>query len=173
MRGRVFDSVELRDFMRFITIRKITFLILLGFVLQGCSSMSRKECETANWSQLGFKSGASGETFNDSVDAYDKKCTVKHNVTMTMTDFKKGYNLGLQKYCTNENGYIEGQNLSQYLGVCPKELEENFLKGHSAGQIIGLKQTVDLLRSKVSALESEVSSKDSEISALRARNCSL
>jgi hypothetical protein len=142
--------------------------------------MSRKECETANWSQLGFKSGASGETFNDSVDAYDKKCTVKHNVTMTITDFKKGYNLGLQKYCTNEYGYIEGQNLSQYLGVCPKELEENFLKGHSAGQILGLKNTVALLESKVqilesevNALRSEVSIKDSEISSLRSQNCGL
>jgi hypothetical protein len=146
--------------------------------LEGCTSMSLKECQSANWEQLGFQSALEGQPINEAASGYSEKCTQEHNVAVRLSDFTKGYDLGLKTYCTTQNGLKEGKGLTDYKGICPKELETNFLTGFNTGQIVGLKDEVQRLKSQVSSLESElsfkrnrISSLESEVSSLQSRTC--
>lgn len=143
------------------------------FAASGCTSMSLSECQSANWERLGFESAMDGLPLQNATQKYGKSCTEKHGVQISLQEFSKGYDMGLKRYCTPQQAQLTGQALKEYAGVCPKEMETEFLRAYGKGQMTGLLRKVSDLEGQVSSLKSELSSKDSEISSLRSQvsNC--
>ncbi len=48
-------------------------------------------------------------------------------------EYIKGYNEGVERYCTKTGGFQSGLQGDAYQGICPEELEESFLVGYRAG----------------------------------------
>ncbi len=88
--------------------------------------MSKQECHTADWYQIGYSDAVDGRLENR-IDAHRKACA-KANVTIGFDDYRTGWAEGINKYCTAENGKQVGSNGRQYNGQCPAELAPGFLE---------------------------------------------
>lgn len=66
------------------------------------------------------------------------------------TDYPAGYQDGLVTYCTYDLGYQEGLRGEEYLRVCPRESEMNFLAGYEFGtEVYNVSQAIIGLESEV------------------------
>lgn len=102
------------------------------FFLAGCASMDKNECLTAQWQTIGFEDGVEGKNIS-SLSEYRKDCA-KHGVTPVLADYLKGHTEGSKLFCTNTNGFEQGNNGRGYHRSCPEELEAEFLSGYRKGQ---------------------------------------
>jgi hypothetical protein len=105
-------------------------MILLA--LGGCSAMSRPECEVSDWRAVGFEDGAKGASVTRIGD-YRKACS-KYSVTPDLEAYRAGYAQGVETFCREANGFSVGERGGNYEGICPAELEEDFLAGYRSGR---------------------------------------
>src|SRR5215470_12711004 len=86
-------------------------LALVALATSGCASMSKDECL-----------------------AMDRKACAKYGVRSDLDLYQAGRAQGLREYCKPANGYRLGSNGASYDGVCPADLERDFLSAYDAGQ---------------------------------------
>ena len=124
-------------------------LLLLGAVtLAGCAAMNQHECQLGDWHTAGFDDGAKGVPVTRVAD-YAKACS-KYSISPDLSAYRAGYDLGLETYCRDSNGFAVGSRGGAYVGVCPAQLEPQFLNGYRVGH-----QLFEL-QSAVSGLESQI-----------------
>jgi outer membrane murein-binding lipoprotein Lpp len=109
--------------------RVLLSLVLSVTLLQGCASISRDECQVADWRTVGMEDGAQGAP-PDAISRYRKACA-EHGVTPDL-DVHAGSGEGLKSYCTPGNGFNVGSQGYDY-AVCPKNVEKGFLDAYSSG----------------------------------------
>lgn len=127
-------------------------LLLLGataLALTGCASMDIAECQTADWETIGYQDGAAGRP-SDSISRHRKACA-KHGVTPILASYIEGWHGGVEHYCTPQNGFNAGASGRHYAGVCPADLEEDFLFAYSDGS------QLHILRSNVQQISHRIS----------------
>lgn len=97
---------------------KIYYLLLAVLVLlSGCESMSKEECKVADWQRVGFNDGASGQS-ERRIAAYTEDCG-EAGVTPDARAYRRGWDSGIQRFCTAPNGWREGvQGHSGKNSVC-------------------------------------------------------
>ena len=149
--------------------KKYGVLLSIGLAVAGCTSMSKQECESANWQEHGFNSALKGETLPHANEYYGRQCTERHSVAVDGNELATGYENGLKHYCTPQNATRVGESLDDYQGICPKELEPNFVPVYNSALIRGFRRRVRQLESEVDSLRSQLSSAESEISSLRSQ----
>ena len=131
------------------------FWVLLFFVLGGCATMNQSECINADWKMIGIEDGTLGRA-QSYIGQHRRACS-KYNITPDLTNYQIGHTEGLKQYCTKQRGYEEGQRGKKYNGVCPANLEHNFLKGYNAGnKIYKVKMNIRSLSSNISAKRKEL-----------------
>ena len=109
---------------------KILLLLSLLAVISACSSLSKEECQSANWLTRGKSDALKGITEPKNT-SYQEDCS-EHGVTVDNRNNMKGYNEGLDLYCTYQNGYKLGlEDSAQHL-YCQKQSIE-FSKGYKLG----------------------------------------
>jgi hypothetical protein len=119
----------------------LIFTAMFSLALGGCASMSAEECETANWQTIGFEDGANG--LPGSSIARHRKACAKAGITADQSEYEVGRLAGLREYCQPGRGYDVGRSGSRYQGVCPAELEGDFLAAFEEGRFLyGLEQAV-------------------------------
>lgn len=119
--------------------------LLMG---NGCATMNVSECQNADWETIGFEDGSEGR-LPSHVGKHRKACA-KHNITPNLEFYLKGHTNGVKFFCTESNGFINGQKGSSYNGVCPAELSERFLNGYRIGrQFYEVSNAIDQLESSV------------------------
>jgi len=106
----------------------------LTLVLQGCASMSKNECVSADWYAIGYESGIRGQ--REAQISEHRKACAEHGVTPDLARYLEGHNAGLQRFCEPRNGYRLGRAGTGYAGVCPRHLEGEFLQAYGAGREI-------------------------------------
>lgn len=107
--------------------------ILTATALAACaSSMSRADCETADWPALGFADGRSGVPAKVS-DARLNACA-SEGFSVDRAAFGAARLEGLAAYCTPAGGFDAGRLGQDYAGVCPAAAEPDFLSGYEAGE---------------------------------------
>ncbi len=121
---------------------RLAFVTLISAaVLGGCASMSADECITADWRTIGFEDGARGKTA-DSIGRHRKACA-KAGVTADQSRYEEGRQAGLRDFCQPAKGYDVGHRGDAYQGVCPSDLEDEFLRAYEEGRYLhGLEQAV-------------------------------
>lgn len=126
--------------------------------LSGCAGMDQAECESADWHMIGFEDGTAGRN-QGSIGRYRKECA-DHGVTPNLALYQQGYAEGVRNFCTESNGFNYGRNGGGYQGVCPQDMEPDFLAGYSLGR------EHYVLAREVSSLESRINSSNNRIRSL-------
>lgn len=157
--------------------RLLSLFVLSACVLvsSGCASLSKEECLSGNWQQIGYDDGAKGHQASGRLSQHSKACA-EHKIAINRDAYTAGHKNGLKKYCTPRNGRRVGEQGLHYGGVCPLELESAFLVQYDYGKKIHeaiqeYNQTKRSIYDKEKALEKEANPRireaiRSEISAL-------
>jgi len=120
----------------------------LALVIQGCASMSKNECLTADWYAIGYESGIRGQ--REAQISEHRKACAEHGVTPNLARYLEGREAGLQKFCEPRNGYRLGRAGTSYAGVCPPGLEGDFLQSYDAGrELYDIQQSIHRLGRRI------------------------
>jgi len=135
-------------------------LAALGAVT-GCASMSQDECRMADWYSVGFEDGVRGHGA-DYIGQHREACA-EHGIAPDFQAYQSGRTAGLTEFCQPANGFHIGAGGSKYTGVCPSELEQDFLPAYQDGRHL------HLLQSQVNAIDSKIRSNHLKIKNLKKR----
>ena len=109
-----------------------TMLLCVGLLgLAGCAGMSQQACVSADWRTIGFTDGSLGRSVA-TIGSYSQQCG-EHGVTPDLDAYRAGHAEGVQTYCRASNAFEVGHSGASYQGVCPANLEREFLPGYNAG----------------------------------------
>lgn len=112
----------------------LPFALLLG----SCATLDKGECLGGDWEGIGLRDGAAGAPMSR-VDDHAKACA-PHGVTPDVGVWRRGRERGLLDYCRPEKGFRVGVAGSSYAGVCPPDLEGEFLAAYSDGKLVNAAQ---------------------------------
>lgn len=117
---------------------KTRVLLFLGLTLSlsaaGCASISEDDCQVGAWGDYGYKDGLNGKS-SDRIAKYAKKCA-EFGVSPDGAQYLSGYDQGVMKYCTYQQGYELGENGSAYNQVCSGSLSADFAPGYDEGRAV-------------------------------------
>ncbi|OUS30104.1 hypothetical protein A9Q99_06375 [Gammaproteobacteria bacterium 45_16_T64] len=117
--------------------RRITLALILTSLLMwvsGCSTLSKEECQSADWQLIGFEDGTQGFLLQR-IGEHRKACA-EYGIAPRMDAYERGHQRGVLSYCTEANGLLVGKRGREYNGVCPADLAPPFLFGHQKGMEI-------------------------------------
>jgi len=101
-----------------------------------CTTMTVEQrisaCEATDWSTYGQNDGRLGVQSADRTDKFADCAALGHPADVAA--YQAGRTVGLEAYCTVENGYDVGYAGRRYRKVCPPELETGFLQGYDQGR---------------------------------------
>jgi len=109
------------------------FLVCL-FILSACASMNQAECVNADWRTIGFEDGTVGAHPNR-IGSHRKAC-IEYGISPDLDAYNDGHSQGVELYCRPHSGFQAGLRGHSYNGVCPAELENEFLVAYQTGRAI-------------------------------------
>lgn len=137
------------------------FAVISMLGLSGCATMSADECAMSDWHTIGFEDGAQGYT-SERLGNHRKACA-KHGVTPDFEQYQAGRAQGLRRYCQPSRGFSIGASGGRYNGVCPSDLEMDFVDAYNAGH------QLHTLKSAVSSASYQINAKRAEIERVEER----
>lgn len=141
---------------------KITTILAISFAVYSCATMNANECAVADWQGRGYEDGSRGY----SADRYGRhqKACAKHGVKANFTEYKAGYDQGIQTYCTSDLGYAYGKVNRAFPKVCTGNTAATVRRGYNVGREIYLEKRE--LRKQKTPLNAQINDIDNEISFL-------
>ena len=131
-------------------------------VMSGCATMSSEECLATDWTAVGFEDGARGYT-TERFSKHRQACA-KHGITADFAAYQAGRDEGLVEYCQPARGFNVGVGGGRYYGVCPVNLEQDFLNAYNAGyHLFTLRANVNRANANISSKERELESIEDEM----------
>jgi len=130
-------------------------LAALLLSLGGCATLNENECRTMDWQTIGYEDGGRGHAL-ERIGQHRKACA-KYGIAPDLPAYQRGRESGLREYCRPANGFRAGAAGRSYGGVCPADLEEDFLEGFESGHHLYE------LRARVADIESHIGSKHDEL----------
>jgi outer membrane murein-binding lipoprotein Lpp len=119
-------------------------LILLCCLLAGCATMDKSECRTADWRAVGFEDGAAGRPVSH-IGQHRRACA-EHGVAPELAAYRNGHAEGARHFCNPANGFRQGRAGREYSGLCPADLEDEFVSAHATGRhLYDLQREIDRL----------------------------
>jgi hypothetical protein len=108
--------------------------ILMGacLFLSGCMTLSGEDCRVADWKNIGLIDGHLGE-LPTHINDLQKSCQ-ESGATVDAVSYEEGWRTGLSDYCSPSGGFQAGESGRLYRGICPKEVEPEFIKQYLAGR---------------------------------------
>ncbi|WP_066967347.1 DUF2799 domain-containing protein [Microbulbifer sp. Q7] len=100
-------------------------------VASGCAIISENECQAGLWYERGIEDGARGQT-QATVYKIAQKCH-EYGVRTDTSAWMRGYEEGIERYCTPENGFVVGRRGRNYEGVCTGPTADLFLANYERG----------------------------------------
>lgn len=94
--------------------------------------MSEQECLTLDWRTVGFEDGTQGRPVG-TIGNYRQACS-KYGVSSDLESYRAGHAEGVEVYCRPTRGYEVGHRGASYQGVCPADLESDFLAAYNSGR---------------------------------------
>ena len=105
-------------------------------LVAGCATKSPEEradtCRSTDWQRFGLNDGKLGVPISARTDMFVDCGKLGHPVDAAA--YEAGRTDGLLSYCTAENGFRVGYEGRRYAGVCPPELESDFVQGFRRGR---------------------------------------
>lgn len=144
----------------------LSALVLAGaaVALGSCATMSEEQCLAGDWVGQGFNDGAAGYAMSR-LGEHAEACG-KHGVVPDDAAYRSGWSEGVLRYCTVANGFRVGAEGGGYAGVCPSDVERDFLIAYEDGRTIHLaEQAVDEARSRIDSTAARLEELDDKIAA--------
>ena len=146
---------------------RIVLIIIILLVISGCSTYSKNECLEMDQAQIGYKNGINGaNSFDSSVNHITNTCEKDYGIKADIPKIKKGWEDGIQFYCSNNGGLRAGSSGMNYTGVCSKENEKIFFETYNPARLGFLEEKVKQLEHQLESVEGSLSSCESEKSSL-------
>ena len=125
------------------------FWVLVAIVmLSGCAGMSEQACLVTDWRSVGFEDGIAGRSAG-TIGSYRQACS-RHGIAPDLAAYRSGHDDGVQQYCRAGNGFEVGRRGSRYQGVCPANLEQDFLAAYNDGrQLYELESAVRSIENQI------------------------
>ena len=134
-------------------------------LISGCATMSESECLTADWRAIGYEDGSAGRPATQL--GTRRQACAEFGVTPNAEAWTAGREEGLLNFCVPSNGFRIGRAGQTYSGVCPGQLEANFMYGFREGRVIGdAEREVRSSERAVSSAKRELEGIDDKIKAL-------
>lgn len=111
---------------------RLLSLGVVAYLVAGCSGMSEQACVSADWRTVGFEDGTLGRS-EASIGRYRQQCA-EHGVAPDLDSYRAGHADGVRVYCRASNGFEVGHGGASYQGVCPADLEPEFVAEYNAGR---------------------------------------
>lgn len=115
----------------FIFLKYILSFSLIAFFLSSCSTLSKDECNAADWKTIGYADGARGYQASR-IDRHRSACA-EYSIRPNLDEYSQGRNSGLVQYCTPNTAYRLGISGYRYNGVCAAHNEEKFVEAFHQG----------------------------------------
>jgi hypothetical protein len=114
-------------------IARLSLVIGTTVMLSGCSlfHMSQQECMATNWEQVGFSDGLAGSLPRNLTGAV-QDCA-KFGIVVDQNLYHKGWESGVRRYCTYDQGLAVGSQAQEPKNICPSDLQERFMRGWQEG----------------------------------------
>lgn len=123
--------------------------------LAGCATLSKSQCQTGDWQQIGFNDGARGQT--SSLFADHQKACSGHGISINRTQYMQGYNRGLQQYCTPAKAAEVGVAGHTYRNVCQGAQGDSFLRVYNAAKdVYAADQEIKRLQGKIKQMTQKI-----------------
>lgn len=118
-------------------IKLLAALALVGS-LSGCASLSKSECLSADWEDIGVRDGANGQP-EEYLIQHAKACG-KVNVVPDRGAWQHGRERGLERYCVPRRAYQNGEygsgfNLEQCMSYDQQRLDDAWRKGNDVHRL--------------------------------------
>lgn len=145
-------------------------LVALGlFLIQGCATLSKEECLSADWHVIGYEDGSRGFT-TQRIRKHREACA-EYGIAPSFEVYMSGHREGVRHYCVPARGFSLGRNGKRYNGVCPAYLENAFLAAFDEGRAVyqlqketnQLQQDVRHARSEQETLTQEIETNEALI----------
>ena len=114
------------------TMKTAVLMLATLTALASCASISREDCMAGDWQAIGLRDGTAGVRPDIQFDRHQRQCA-KVDVTPDRTEWQRGYDLGLQRFCTPLSGLEQGQRGRINHNLCPAGLAAGFDEGHALG----------------------------------------
>ena len=139
-------------------------LACMVLLLSSCATLTRKQCLTIDWGQLGANEAAIGWPLSR-LQQHRKACE-KADVIPDAAAWTAGHAVGARYYCRPSNAFERGRALATYHGICTAREEEYFIPLYRLGREKGwLEQEVSSERNAISELVSDIESVQRKVSA--------
>lgn len=116
----------------------------------GCAGMSEEACVVSDWRTVGFEDGAAGRPVS-SIGTYRQQCA-KHGVAPDLFEYRAGHEAGVETFCRPSRGFDVGRRGGTYQGVCPIDLESDFLTAyHSGKRLFDLEASVRSIDARIAS----------------------
>jgi uncharacterized protein DUF2799 len=123
--------------------------------LGGCASLSKSECLSANWVDVGIRDGANGQP-EEYLIQHSKACA-KVNIVPDRGAWLHGREQGLERFCVPYRAYQIGENGYGFdVAICRNYDQDRLITAYEKGR-------------EVNRLGNQLASIDSEISGIHAR----
>ena len=108
-------------------------IILAGFAVMaaGCSTISKDSCIAGSWESLGYEDGRNGES-RGHFNKIAKTCS-KYGISANATDYRIGYETGIQQHCSFDKGYDHGNSGNSPKTECLEINSTPYLDGYNEG----------------------------------------
>ena len=116
--------------------KKIYLLLLASLVaaLQGCATLSKSECEQADWRIIGLEDGSAGRPLTY-VGRHRKSCA-EYGVTPNIGAYEQGHADGIALFCIPSKAFALGKRGGSHNDVCPAGMRDAFLLAYEDGRAI-------------------------------------
>ena len=104
---------------------------LFCLALASCSTMSPKECQIADWREIGLTDGLAGRALSYFDDRRSDCAEAK--IRADTTAYLQGREQGLKSYCQLGNAAQLGLRGEPYAGVCPPAIDQEFRRRYRVG----------------------------------------
>lgn len=108
--------------------------VFTALLLTGCETMSKEECLSADWYQVGYDDGRDGKE-RKQIEYITESCA-KAGVIPDRELYFSGRDDGIREYCSPRHAFSLGVNGSYYHGVCPPETAAVFESYYREGKRI-------------------------------------
>lgn len=116
-------------------------MLTLLLTIAGCASLSKQECQQADWYLIGVEDGARGYDI-EHIGRHREACA-RVEVVPDIERYRAGLAEGHSRYCTEQKGYAVGASGGQHQNVCTGEMAAVFNTAYSHGrEYYRLKQAV-------------------------------
>ncbi len=140
----------------------IASTLLMLATLSGCASISKSECLSANWEDVGVRDGANGRG-EEYLIQHSKACA-EVNVTPDRESWLKGRDRGLERFCVPQRAYQVGEYGGNFdIGICRGFDEDRLAHAFERGRDVHrIAEDINSLNNEIQSLRNQLERKDLE-----------